>query len=117
MSWTSELYKIYDLERDIVGRKIDGVVLLPLFHSSQNAQVEVTIFDDGTFSHAEIVDEEDKMTVIPVTEDSSARSSGVTPHSLCDKLKYVAGDYCEYTKDNGKNREEYFEKYIFQLSD
>lgn len=117
MSWTSELYKIYDLERDIVGRKIDGVVLLPLFHSSQNAQIEVTIFDDGTFSHAEIVDEEDKMTVIPVTEDSSARSSGVTPHSLCDKLKYVAGDYCEYTKDNGKNREEYFEKYIFKLSD
>lgn len=114
MSWITEAAKIYDLEEDIVGKNIDGITLLPLFHSTQKAQIQITIFDDGTFSHADVIDEEDSVTIIPVTEDSSSRSSGIAPHPLCDKLIYIAGDYSIYS--NNKKAHEYFEAYLKQLS-
>ena len=73
-------------------------VLLPLSHSTFNAQIEVTMDGEGNFIGAKKLDKgSDVVTIIPVTEDSAARSSGITPHPLCDKLCYVAGDYALYT--------------------
>lgn len=115
MGWMSELKNVYDLEKDIVGQKIDDVVLLPMFHTEQNAHIEVTVFDDGTFSHAEEIEKAYQSTILPATEDSASRSSGNAPHALCDKLLYVAGDYSDFVNDN-RDDTEYFEKYIFQLS-
>ena len=117
MSWMSELSKLYDLEKDIVGERINGVSLLPIDHSTQKAQIDVFLFHDATFAYAKVVDDDDSITVIPVTSDSATRSSGIAPHPLYDKLIYVAGDYCAYVKSAKKNASGYFERYIQQLSD
>lgn len=116
MSWMSELSQLYDLEKDIVGEDIDGNILLPMYHSTQKAQIEVFLFDDASFAYANEVENDSSLTVIPVSSDSATRSSGIAPHPLCDKLIYVAGDFCERVRSAKKNASEYFEKYILQLS-
>ena len=74
------------------------------------AQVEVTIDAKGTFLHAEAVDLNDKFTIIPVTEKSGSRTAGKEPHPLCDNLRYLAGDYATYCKDDGVCNELYMEQ-------
>ena len=67
------------------------------------------------FIHSRKVEKgKDMVTVIPVTEDSASRSSGIAPHPLCDKLCYIAGDYTQYT---GDNKEEYYKQYMQLLGD
>ena len=44
------------------------------------------------------------MTIMPVSEDSASRSSGITPMPLFDKLSYIAGDYDNYAADEKKKR-------------
>ena len=117
MSWMSELSQLYDWESDIIGEEIDGVTLLPIYHSTQKAQIDVFLFSDSTFAYARKVEEDDSITIIPVTSDSATRSNGIAAHPLCDKLIYVAGDYGSYVKGAKKNAAEFFEQYISQLSD
>lgn len=117
MSWMSELSQLYDWETDIIGEEIDGVTLLPIYHSTQKAQIDVFLFSDSTFAYARKVEEDDSITIIPVTSDSATRSNGIAAHPLCDKLIYVAGDYGSYVKGAKKNAAEFFEQYISQLSD
>lgn len=117
MSWMSELSRIYDLESGIVGKEINGIMLLPIDHSTQKAQIDVAIFDDASFAYAAEIDDEDSVTVIPVTEDSATRSSGIAPHPLCDKLVYIAEDYAAYVKNAKKKTGDYFKAYIKGLED
>lgn len=56
---------------------------------------------------AELVVQDDKMTIIPVTEKSGSRTAGKEPHPLCDNLRYLAGDYKDYYKDDGVCNELY----------
>ena len=115
MNWVNELINLYDSNVDKIGnieynRNIP-YVLLPLFHSTALAQITVIINQDGEFINAELVDAEDKFTIIPITEKSASRTSGKEPHPLCDNLKYVAGDYSDYCKSDKK----YYELYISEL--
>ena len=71
MGWTNELYKVY--ERAVGTEK--GKSLLPISHSTAQAQIEVTIDEDGEFISASVISKENATTIIPVTEDSAARSS------------------------------------------
>ena len=115
MSWMNQLYKTYE---ENIGRKsYDELMLCPIAHMYANAQVEVRINEDGEFVSAIVVDKENAVTLIPVTESSSGRSSGAAPHALCDTLSYVAGDFAEYCQSDKekKKSEEKFEKYIFGL--
>lgn len=114
MAWLKTLAETYDVYADLAGKENNGQpILLPISHSTFNAQIEVSIDLDGNFKNAKKLDKgEDMVTIIPVTEDSAARSSGIAPHSLCDKLCYIAGDYTFYT---GDNKEAYYEAYIEQL--
>lgn len=44
MNWEKELLDLYDANQDIVGKvDAEGTVLLPLFHTTVKAQVEVKI--------------------------------------------------------------------------
>lgn len=117
MAWLKTLADTYDVYSEQVGViKNDQPVLLPLSHSTFNAQIEVMLDEDGNFIGSKKLDKgPDVVTIIPVTEDSAARSSGVAPHPLCDKLCYVAGDYVLYTGDQKKK--EYYESYMEQLQD
>lgn len=114
MALLKTLAETYDVYADLAGIEKNGQpVLLPISHSTFNAQIEVTIDQDGNFIDAKKLEKgRDAVTIIPVTEDSAARSSGIAPHPLCDKLCYIAGDYTAYT---GDDKDEYFEAYIGQL--
>ena len=94
MSWINALSETYDNCISAVGVKEEnGAVLLPLSHSTAEAQLEIIIDLQGNFIRAERVEKAYATTIIPVTEDSATRSSGIAPMPLCDKLQYIAGDY------------------------
>lgn len=115
MSWIEELIDLYDKNSDLVGkmqykpiRTKNGTeqvsyVLLPPFHTTVTAQITVTIDEEGNFLAADSVENDDKLTIIPVTEKSGSRTAGKEPHPLCDNLKYLAGDYSNYCRDVGKD--------------
>lgn len=115
LRWADELYQIYER---FCGNPIGGdtVVLLPVAHSTANAQIEVTLSEDGTFQAAKkIEDKKDAVTIIPVTEDSGSRSSGITPHPLADKLIYLAGDYGNYVPEKAEKASKAYAAYLEQL--
>ncbi len=116
MAWLKTLAETYDVYGHLAGvDKNEQAVLLPISHSTFNAQIEVAIDLDGNFQSSKRLEKgNDVVTIIPVTKDSAAKASGITPHPLCDKLCYIAGDYTLYT---GDNKEKYFEAYIKQLED
>ena len=84
---------------EYVGKNRKKIMLLPIFHTTQNAQIEITIDSEGGFKRATIIPKNDTNTLIPCTEESGGRTSGPVPHPLCDKLEYIAGDYVHFTKD------------------
>lgn len=114
LAWLKTLADTYDVFADLAGVDKDEQILLPLAHSTFNAQIEVTITEDGDFINSRKVEKAEAVTIIPVTEDSAARSSGIAPHPLCDKLCYIAGDYSIYT---GDNKDAYYGAYMEQLQE
>ena len=113
MSWTNELYQVYE---NNCGNDDEETVLLPVSHSTANAQIEVIIKENGEFADAErINDKNDSVTIIPVTEDSGSRSSGIAPHPLEDKLIYIAGDYSKYITGKRADNTKYYQAYLKQL--
>ena len=64
--------------------------LAPVSHILQNAQIEITLTDEGKFLSAVPVSKGDESTIIPATEESAGRTSRPEPHPLCDQLAYLA---------------------------
>ena len=62
MSWTNELYRVYDLAVEA------GIDMLPISHSTANAQIEITVSEEGEFIEAAAVEKENAVTVR--TEDA-----------------------------------------------
>lgn len=116
MSWMSQLYQTY--ENNIGKNQEDSITLTPLAHMNANAQIEVTLDQEGNFKAAERIEKEQAVTLIPVTEASAGRSSGIAPHALSDTLPYLAGDFSCYCREEKtkKNAEEKFRKYMEQLT-
>ena len=127
MDWVSELCDLYEKNKYLAGEmrykeqiRKNGVektplVLLPPFHTTVTAQITVTISENGEFQDAKLVENEDKLTIIPVTENSGSRTSTVVPHPLCDNIKYLSGDYKDYCIEGTKNAEECYQLYIEAL--
>lgn len=120
MNWIQSLYETYEkcqnmigvIEEDKEGK--EQVPLLPICHTTQKAQIEITLDTKGNFRRARILDKDEARTIIPCTEKSAGgRTSGVAPHPLCDKLQYIAADYKKY----GGEKVHYFKSYIELLSD
>jgi CRISPR-associated protein Csd1 len=115
LSWMQKLYDTYEnckSEVGVVGTD-ERTPLLPIAHSTQNAQIEIVLNGTGDFLRARVLGKDETVTIIPVNEDSAARGNGNFPHPLCDKLQYVAGDYTSYVEK--KRGEEFYLKYIVQL--
>ncbi|MEG2769967.1 MAG: type I-C CRISPR-associated protein Cas8c/Csd1, partial [Oscillospiraceae bacterium] len=97
MSWLTDLAEVYNnCEGEIGVIHGDEPVLLPIAHSTSNAQIEIVIDENGNFRRANTIEKADTVTVIPVTEKSCGRSNGISAHPLCDKLEYIAGDFCTF---------------------
>ena len=118
MSWANELYRVYESQ---CGREFeDGIMLMPVSHSTANAQIQVTLNKDGAFIDArQLEKEEGKNTIIPVTEDSANRTSSPSPMPFADKLIYIAGDYFQFADSKVKeaDRDKYFPAYIKNLGE
>ena len=84
MNWEGELLDLYEKNCSKAGvieykeyekngkKERVPYLLLPLFHTTAAAQIEVTIEEEGNFLDASKVSEEDKLTVIPMTENPEA---------------------------------------------
>lgn len=111
MSWMQKLYDTY--ENCVSNEAAGNGRLMPISHTIQQAHLEITIDSTGHFRKARIIQKEE--TVLPATEKSStARTSGVAPHPLCDKVQYCAEDY---STNYGGEKPSYFKEYEKQLSE
>ncbi len=118
MGWLERCYEAYEKNLSEVGKPSyrggrEAPVLLPVAHTTQKAQVEVTLSDAGEFISARVLRPDEATTVIPCTEESGSRTSGYVPHPLADKLQYAAGDYEQY----GGAKPPRFDDYVRQLGD
>lgn len=112
MSWMSMLYQTYKNNAARAGNTEEEPGLSVVAHMTANAQLEITLDEEGNFMSVQELKKGEGKTLIPVTEQSAGRSSGAAPHALCDTLPYLAGDYARYTgaEENSKVTEK-FEKY------
>lgn len=116
MNWMEALYRTYEDNAQQAGQNSSEEIgsknraitpLFPLYHGSQNAQVTVVLDGSGNFRKADVVPSGSQQTIIPVTEKSGGRTSGLCPHPLCDKLQYVAGDFTKWTNNDKSGYKEY----------
>lgn len=99
MNWIEALYHTYNNCISEVGVIKEGSdeLLLPLSHTTQNANIEVTLDQHSRFVSAKIIPKKQQKTLVPCTEQSGGRAgSKPTSHPLCDKLQYVAGDFLNF---------------------
>lgn len=107
MSWIRKLYQTYENCQSEIGLEGNNeearTPLLPVAHTTMNAEVQVTINSKAECFDAQVIlDKRSRVTIIPCTEASASRS-GKTPvhHPLFDKLQYLAGDYETYGGSKG----------------
>ncbi len=119
MSWLPRLIETYD---QCKGKEVDGSApLMPICHTTQNAQIEIVLDGAGQFRRASVLEKAQGATLIPCTEASGGRS-GIRPscHPLHDKLQYLAGDYLafggEVTSGFAKDPAEPHQDYLKSLS-
>jgi CRISPR-associated protein Csd1 len=121
MNWIETLYKTYENCVASVGDPNEANPLLPLSHTTQNAQIEVTLDHNASFIRARVLPKAEQRTVVPCTESSGGRSgSKPTNHPLCDKLQYLAGDFLDHggvvTSGFSPNPKEPHENYLSLIS-
>ncbi|MBK1829280.1 type I-C CRISPR-associated protein Cas8c/Csd1 [Verrucomicrobiaceae bacterium R5-34] len=123
MNWLESLSQTYDNCTQFVGIAEEGNdnLLLPLSHTTQNAQIEVTLDHNAKMISAKLLPKKSQKTLVPCTEASGGRAgSKPTSHPLCDKLQYLAGDFLKYggqvTSGFAKEPEEPFQEYTKLLT-
>lgn len=117
LSWAQTLYETYNQNEEFIGKKIDGVVLMPIAHTTQNSHIEIILDEKGNFHLATIVLKEDAKTIIPCTVESANRSGTkacLVPQPLFDKLYFMARDFKLHTKHVDKKNS--YDVYMKQLS-
>ena len=91
MGLLQKAVETYDANAERVGVYEAGRnPLAPIGHILTNAGIEITLNAQGAFVSARKVEKSEPKILIPVTEDSGGRASGLAAHPLCDHLKYVA---------------------------
>jgi len=119
MSWLPKLLATYDACK---GKEPQGSEpLMPICHSTQNAQIEIVLDGAGCFRRAAVLEKAQGVTLIPCTEASGGRS-GKKPvnHPLHDKLQYLAKDFTQWggevTVGFAKDPAEPYRDYLQSLS-
>ncbi|AWW34984.1 type I-C CRISPR-associated protein Cas8c/Csd1 [Mannheimia varigena] len=126
MSWMQKLYRTYnEVEKNPELLDSDKLMFAPLWHSPQTAHINITLDGEGNFIRAKVLSDK-PILMLPVTESSEGRTSGLAPHALADSLQYIAKDLGltfseeivkEVEADNGKKKKikEKVELPIFKL--
>lgn len=110
MSWLARLYETYEQAQDLSDSLPQDEQLMPVSHTPQNAHINIVIDGNGNFIRAKVL--EKTQIVLPATEQSAGRASGLASHALADKIQYVAGDYEIF----GGLKKAGFDLYLTQLS-
>ena len=114
MGWLDHCISVFDGNPAFVGKMEPGLVpLVPISHTTQKVNIEVALTGKGDFVRARVLRLDEMNTIIPCTEKSSARTSGLVPHPLFDKL-HIAGDYVQY---GGEKKKFDYEEYMKNLQD
>lgn len=104
MSWVEKLYETYENCAAVaVNESDEHVSLIPVAHTTQNAQIEVVLDNEGVFLRARVLSKEKSKTLIPCTEESGGRTSSPRPHPLHDKLMYLDPHYENYSRELPKS--------------
>ncbi len=103
MSWADELYRVY--EQQCGKTDNSSAILVPLYHETKTANIEITLKENGDFVHADILTEEQgSNTIYPCQK---MRTNNVLAYALSEELVYLAGDYSDFfqriEKKKGKN--------------
>ena len=96
MGLINQLYQTYcAMEQKYAGNYLDGQEpLVPISHQIINAELEITLNEDGKFLSACAVDKENAAIIIPVTEQSSGRTGDTScAHPLCDQIRFLTPQY------------------------
>ena len=113
MSWMMKLYETYNNSSAEISQYYSNRrPLLPIYHTTVKANIQVAIDDKGTFLNARMIEKDEAETIIPCTEKSASRTRAYSPHGLGDKLQYVARDYSKYGKKPPQ-----FKEYLSQLKE
>lgn len=117
MSWMQNLYQTYEASMGAIGaiNNVNGKerdVLLPVGHTLLRTSVQVNLAADGSFVSASRDKGHGLLVCAPCTEGSESRTGNSSPHALFDQLKYIAGDYAEFT---GVPNDKFFNAYIQNL--
>jgi CRISPR-associated protein, csd1 family len=87
-----KLYRTYnEIEKNANLSNLEKEKLAPLWHSPQTAHIQITLDGDGKFLGARVLNDK-PIIMLPVTESSEGRTSGLAPHALADSLQYIAKD-------------------------
>lgn len=104
MSVLTNLLKCYEYceNEDLVDvHNGEDTVLLPLYHSNikaaKNNILKVTLDENGDLLSADFA-ADGEVHFFPITEDSVARSSGIAPHPLEDKMQYCIAEIADADK-------------------
>ena len=126
-NWMQCLVKTYDECIADPSTRAEKIPLTPVYHTLNYMHVTVTLDEQGNFLAAEVVPKERQNTIIPCTEDSAGRTSGIGPHPLDDKLVYLARDFFDYavekkagsgkSKKDKKSKDVHHEEYLKLLTD
>ena len=95
MGLFQNLLETYEKCKDASGIAVDGgaepnekKTFLPIFHTTFKSQICITLDAEGNFLDA-VRDKKDATVIIPCTESSAGRASGIAAHPLCDQIDYV----------------------------
>jgi len=114
MGWINALVQTYDACSGNLDYLLDPVPLLPICHTMNLVQIEVTLDSEGKFCRAEALQKDKQNTILPCLEQS--RGNGLSPHPLVDKLQYLAKDYSERLPTDSKKAKSGFDLYLKLLN-
>ncbi|MBF0543170.1 MAG: type I-C CRISPR-associated protein Cas8c/Csd1 [Candidatus Riflebacteria bacterium] len=108
MSWIQRLYETYKQAQLLESG--DREKLVPEYHTSQNAHINIILDEKGSFKRAEVSDEKSSI-LLPSNEISQNRVGNDAPHALADTIQYVAKDYPDFGGEKS-----FFSSYYDQLT-
>ena len=113
MSLLSDLIQTYDNYFGHEPENIEKIAPVAHTYGSKKQVIDVTINQNGNFSHAELNGKNNGKTLLAVTEESASRTSSAatTPHALNDNLMFMTSHHnCD---NSGINKS--YQAYMSQL--
>ncbi|MDO4838507.1 MAG: type I-C CRISPR-associated protein Cas8c/Csd1 [Clostridia bacterium] len=93
MGLLQKAVETYDAHAALAGKVQAGQQpLAPIGHTITNANIEITLDEQGHLLDAVQVGKDEGKFIIPVTEESAGRTSAFAPHPLCEQVGHLSGE-------------------------